>query len=122
MRPTVAPLEQSRHQNPLDNRNSALLGRAFHTGASRRERVSATHPRPALWLGAKLGAIRVGPLRSCVDTGGIGSQLLSHVRTDVDVHGRRLEIYGSGGWVFESPRARRERPCTSRGSHVSRAR
>jgi hypothetical protein len=27
--------------------------------------------------------------------------------TPVDTDGHRLEIYGSGGWVFESPRARR---------------
>ena len=40
----------------------------------------------------------------------IGSLLLSHVWTDMDARGRRLEIYGSGGWVFESPRARCERP------------
>ena len=26
--------------------------------------------------------------------------------TSVDSYGRRLDIYGSGGWVFESPRAR----------------
>jgi len=47
-----------------------------------------------------------GPRRSRVDTGGNGSLLLSHVWTDVDTHGQRLAIYGSGGWVFESPRAR----------------
>ena len=43
-----------------------------------------------------------------MDPGGIGSLLLSHVWTDVDTYGHRLEIYGSGGWVFESPRALRE--------------
>ena len=30
--------------------------------------------------------------------------------TPVDTHGHGLEIYGSGGWVFESPRARRRSP------------
>ena len=57
-------------------------------------------------VGAMLGAIRGGPRRSCVDTRGIESLLLSHVWTDVDARGHPLEIYGSGGWVFESPRAR----------------
>jgi hypothetical protein len=29
------------------------------------------------------------------------------VWTPLDTHRQGLEIYGSGGWVFESPRARR---------------
>jgi hypothetical protein len=36
----------------------------------------------------------------------------------VDTHGHGLEIYGSGGWVFESPQARRGfdvTPCSSVG-------
>ena len=52
-----------------------------------------------------MGAIRGGPRLSCVDTGGIGSLLLSHVWAAADAHGRRLEIYGSGGWGFKSLRA-----------------
>jgi hypothetical protein len=61
-------------------------------------------------VGAKLGAIRGGPRRSCVDSGGIRGQLLSHAWTDLETHGHVLEIYGSGGWVFESPRARWRSP------------
>jgi hypothetical protein len=34
------------------------------------------------------------------------SLLPRHVWTRADTHGRCLEIYGSEGWVFESPRAR----------------
>jgi len=56
--------------------------------------------------GAKLGAIRGGLLRSCMDGEGHESLPFQDVWTAVDVHGHRLEIYGSGGWVFESPRAR----------------
>jgi hypothetical protein len=74
------------------------------------------------WLGAKLGAIRGGRRGSCVDPGGIGSLLLSHVWTDVDTYGHRLEIYGSEGWGFGSLRACCRKPCTSRGFHMSRAR
>ena len=84
-------------------------------GSLRKPVVSAATSLAAPWLGAKLGAIRGGPRRSCVDTGGIGSLLLSHIWTDVDARGRRLEIYGSGGWVFESPRARTAKPLRERG-------
>ena len=38
----------------------------------------------ALWLGAKLGAIRCGPRRSRVNTGGNEHLLRRHVWTDVD--------------------------------------
>jgi hypothetical protein len=63
----------------------------------------------ALWLGAKLGANRGELQRTAVDAGGIGSLSLNHIWTDVGPRGRRLEIYGSGGWVVESPRARQDR-------------
>ena len=72
--------------------------------------VSAATSLAAPWLGAKLGAIRGGPRRSCVDTGGLGSLLLSHVWAAADTQGHGLEFYGSGGWVFESPRARQVFP------------
>ena len=57
------------------------------------------------WLGAKLGAIRGGRRGSCVDPGGIGSLLLSHVWTDVDTYGHRLEIYEKVGGSSPSGRA-----------------
>ena len=56
--------------------------------------------------GAKLGAIRRGLVWTAGDIGGI-ERLPFQVRwTLLDTRGHRLEIYGSGGWVFESPRAR----------------
>jgi hypothetical protein len=63
-------------------------------------------------MGAKLGAIRRGLRRSRVDTGGIGSLLLSHVWTAVNAHGHCLAIYGSEGWGFKSSRARKRNPVT----------
>ena len=56
-------------------------------------------------LGAKLGAIRNGLLRSWMDGDGHGGLSLRDVWTASDSHGLRLEIYGSGGWGFESLRA-----------------
>ena len=56
--------------------------------------------------GAKLGAIRFGSQRTAVDSGGNESRSFWHVWTFLDALGRRLEIYGSGGWGFESSRAR----------------
>jgi hypothetical protein len=57
-------------------------------------------------MGAKLGAIRGGFVGTAVDAGGTGSIAHKAVWTPVDIHGHALDIYGSGGWVFESPRAR----------------
>ena len=57
-------------------------------------------------LGAKLGAIRRGLLWTGVDVCGIGSLSFRAVWTAVDVHGWRLEIYGSEGCGFKSCRAR----------------
>jgi hypothetical protein len=68
-------------------------------------------PHRACWvaqrssLGAKMGVIRGGLLRSAVDSGGLESPFRPGW-TPGEAHGHRLEIYGSGGWVFESPRAR----------------
>ncbi len=57
-------------------------------------------------LGAKLGAILCGIVRTAVDAGGLDATQDQAVWTFLDAYGHRLEIYGSGGWVFESPRAR----------------
>jgi hypothetical protein len=40
-----------------------------------------------------------------VDSSGTGSLQFQSVWTPVDLRGRRLEIYGSEGWGFESLRA-----------------
>jgi hypothetical protein len=53
-----------------------------------------------------MGAILCGFIETAVDTGGRGRLQFRALATLLDVGGRRLEIYGSGGWVFESPRAR----------------
>jgi hypothetical protein len=44
---------------------------------------------------------------TAVGSSGTGSLLFRSARTPLDTHGHGLEIYGSGGWVFESPRARK---------------
>ncbi len=53
--------------------------------------------------GAELGAFPCGPHRTAVDVDGLGRPSFRALRTPLDIYGRRLEIYGSGGWVFESP-------------------
>ena len=73
-------------------------------------------------MGAKLGAILCGLAWTVVDTDGIGTVQDQDVWTFLDARGRRLEIYGSGGWVFESPRARCESPCAAWASVVSGSR
>ncbi|CAN5746471.1 hypothetical protein BH23ACT5_BH23ACT5_18520 [soil metagenome] len=56
-------------------------------------------------VGAKLGAIRGGFVRTVLDTGGVKTIQEQDVWTLRDTRGRRLEIYGSGGWGFQSLRA-----------------
>ncbi len=56
-------------------------------------------------MGAKLGAIRCGPVWTAVDTCGIESLSFRAVWTAVDCCGLRVEIYGSEGWGFQSLRA-----------------
>jgi hypothetical protein len=56
-----------------------------------------------------LGAIRAAFKWTAVDAVGLGTR---HRRVGwmlVDAGGHGLEIYRSGGWVFESPRARLDR-------------
>jgi len=67
-------------------------------------------PCRATHLGAKLGAIPCGPHRTGVDAGGHGTLSFQALWTLLDTRGHGLEIYGSGGWVFESPRARYRKP------------
>jgi hypothetical protein len=62
-------------------------------------------------LGAKLGAILSGLVWTALDSSGTRSLQFQSVWTPLDLGGHRLEIYGSGGWVFESPRARCIRPA-----------
>ena len=57
-----------------------------------------------------MGAIRGGRERMAVDARGLGTPYSQALWTVLDLCGRRLEIYGSGGWVFESPRARWVKP------------
>jgi hypothetical protein len=45
-----------------------------------------------------------------MDSGGLGRPQFQARWTLTDPHGHRLVIYGSGGWVFESPRARYMKP------------
>ena len=78
--------------------------------------MMATRPlaTPAL-LGAKLGAILCGFRQTRVDAGGLENPSIRPVWTPVDAHGHGLEIYGSGGWVFESPRARCSKSLWGKG-------
>jgi len=57
-----------------------------------------------------LGAIRGGMPWTAVDRDGTRGNKALVEWTLVDAQGRQLEIYGSGGWVFESPRARGANP------------
>jgi len=59
---------------------------------------------------AKLGAIRCGFKPTAVDACGVEAPSFQAVRTIMDGSGHHLEVYGSGGWVFESPRARCRKP------------
>jgi len=77
--------------------------------------------RPAEWqasglpLGAKLGAIHCGFAWTGVDAGGRLSLPLRPVWTLMDIHGHRLEIYGSEGWGFESLQACCRDPLDRKG-------
>ena len=51
-----------------------------------------------------------------MDTGGLEGPPFQRVWTLMDPHGRRVEIYGSGGWGFESLRACCMNPLRRRGS------
>jgi len=53
-----------------------------------------------------------------VDFSGIGRPSYSTVWTVLDTYGRRLEMYGSGGWVFESPRARARKTLALAGDFI----
>ena len=55
-------------------------------------------------LGAKLGANLCGPQRTTVNACGSRNPQTRDSSTLVDTSGRRLEIYGSGGWVLYSDR------------------
>ena len=66
-------------------------------------------------MGAILGAIRCGLPWKVVDRYRASDVSDQADWTLMDAHVRRLEIYGSGGWVFESPRARKTEPLLRRG-------
>ncbi len=57
-------------------------------------------------MGAKLGAILCELPRTAVDVTGLERRSFQVVWTPMDACGHGLEIYGSGGCVFESRRAR----------------
>lgn len=61
------------------------------------EPVSAAVSLTALWLGAKLGAIRGGFKWTAADAVGLGTRHRQAGWTLVDTRGHALEIYGSGG-------------------------
>lgn len=83
-------------------RNSLLIDQcdAMHwTGHSRDDYSSRS-----LWTRSSLA---VEPVDQRVDVGAkLGAIPCGLRRTGLDICGRRLEIYGSGGCVFESRRAR----------------
>jgi hypothetical protein len=62
------------------------------------------------WPVPSLGAICGGLLRLSMDGDGIASLQYKAEGTAVDARGRRLDIYGSEGWGFESLRACRPKP------------
>jgi len=70
--------------------------------------VGATGSEPRAFessLGAKLGAIRGGLLRTATDDYGQRTLLFRTVWTATDGYGRAASIYGSEGWGFEFLRA-----------------
>ncbi|MEE8153880.1 MAG: hypothetical protein V3T53_02845, partial [Phycisphaerales bacterium] len=56
-------------------------------------------------LGAKLGAIRCGLLRTAMDACGRNPVVVRTPWTAADGYGRVASIYGSEGWGFEFLRA-----------------
>lgn len=74
-----------------------------HLWAVAEASVTAVQRWPAA-LGAKLGTICGGLLRTGVDPSSRTAECQA-AWTSVDSYGRRLDIYGSGGWEFESLRA-----------------
>ena len=56
-------------------------------------------------MGSKLGGIRGGRPWTAADADGPGTLPFRRVWTDGGTRGPLLEIYGSGGWGFESRRA-----------------
>ena len=66
-------------------------------------------------LGAKLGAIRCGLLRTAMDGYGQRTVWFRTLWTATDGYGRVASIYGSEGWGFEFLRA-----CYSQGFRGSR--
>ncbi len=86
--------------------NNAPAGSPTHVAASRNRHSAFSCTGPSVRaLGAKLGAIRCGRLRTAMD--GYGQQTVSFrtVWTAADGYGRGASIYGSEGWGFEFLRA-----------------
>ncbi len=65
-------------------------------------------------LGAKLGAIRCGLLRTAMDGYGQRTGWFRTLWTAADFYGRPASIYGSEGWGFEFLRACQRCPCGAR--------
>ena len=72
-------------------------------------------------MGAKLGAIRGGLLRTAMDADGHDGLSFHAVWTAVDRYRRRLEIYGSEGCGFKSCRARKTKSLREQGFVARRA-
>ena len=70
-------------------------------------------------LGAKLGAIRCGLLRTAMDGYGQRTVWLRTLWTATDSYGRPASIYGSEGWGFEFLRACQQGPVEKRLRRVT---
>jgi hypothetical protein len=55
-----------------------------------------------------------------MDSGGLESPAIRAIWTFPDPQGHGLEIYGSGGWVFDSPRARNRNPLRESPTYTKR--
>ena len=93
--------------NDLRSAHNAAVGSSTtHLAASGNRHSALPFCRPSVRaLGAKLGAIRCGLLRTAMDHYGQRTVWFRTVWTAVDFYGRSASIYGSEGWGFEFLRA-----------------
>ena len=86
--------------------NKAPAGSSTRSAASHnRHSALPCTGRSVRALGAKLGAIRCGRLRTATDDYGQRTGWFRTVWTAADFYGRGASIYGSEGWGFEFLRA-----------------
>ncbi len=92
--------------------NDGACSSTTHLPASENRHSALPFCRPYVpALGAKLGAIRCGLLRTAMDHHGQRTVWFRTVWTAVDFYGRSASIYGSEGWGFEFLRACQRSPC-----------